>query len=59
MGMSVLRLIFIVVVMQESSVFAELSMWTYMRHVSSSVVLIGVACYGAYYLYKVCFVLRA
>lgn len=30
----------------------ELSMWTYMRHVSSSVVLIGVACYGAYYLYK-------
>uniref|UniRef100_V5HBY8 Peroxisomal membrane protein PEX14 n=2 Tax=Ixodes ricinus TaxID=34613 RepID=V5HBY8_IXORI len=23
-----------------------------MRHVSSSVVLIGVACYGAYYLYK-------
>ncbi|CAN7986130.1 unnamed protein product, partial [Ixodes hexagonus] len=30
----------------------ELSMWTYMRHISSSVVLIGVACYGAYYLYK-------
>lgn len=29
-----------------------LSTWAYMRHISSSVVLIGVACYGAYYLYK-------
>lgn len=30
----------------------EPSIWAYLRQASSSVVLLGVACYGAYYVYK-------